>query len=134
MVKHHYIKDSVIQILLAALITLALGLTYAANAQESTYDASFTAANKEGIPINVLVGQSRVINFDRSIGRFSISNPEVAEAVMVSPTQVLVNGKDFRSGELHRLGKVRPEIHRLRCLRPRKLVADRLPDPCAVPA
>ncbi len=95
MVKHHYIKDSVIQILLAALFTLALGLTYAANAQESTYDASFAAANKEGIPINVLVGQSRVINFDRSIGRFSISNPEVAEAVMVSPNQVLVNGKAF---------------------------------------
>jgi len=95
MVKHQYIKDSIIQILLAALITLALGLSYAANAQESTYDASFASANKEGIPINVLVGQSRVINFDRSIGRFSISNPEVAEAVMVSPNQVLVNGKAF---------------------------------------
>jgi pilus assembly protein CpaC len=95
MVKHHYIKDSVIQILLAALLTLAFSLTYAAHAQESTYDASFSAPNKEGIPINVLVGQSRVINFDRSIGRFSISNPEVAEAVMVSPNQVLVNGKTF---------------------------------------
>lgn len=95
MVKHHYIKDSVIQLLLAALFTLALGFTFAAQAQESTYDASFGAANKEGIPINVLVGQSRVINFDRSIGRFSISNPEVAEAVMVSPNQVLVNGKAF---------------------------------------
>ncbi len=95
MVKHHYIKDSIIQILLAVLFTLALGLSYAANAQESTYDASFAAANKEGIPINVLVGQSRVINFDRSIGRFSISNPDVAEAVMVSPNQVLVNGKAF---------------------------------------
>ena len=95
MVKHQYIKDSIIQILVAALITLALGLTYAAHAQESTYDASFASANKEGIPINVLVGQSRVINFDRSIGRFSISNPEVAEAVMVSPNQVLVNGKAF---------------------------------------
>ncbi len=70
-------------------------MTYAANAQETTYDASFAAANKEGIPINVLVGQSRVINFDRSIGRFSISNPEVAEAVMVSPNQVLVNGRAF---------------------------------------
>src|SRR3954469_15475056 len=95
MVNHHYVKDSVLQILLAALFMLALGVTYVANAQESTYDASFAAANKEGIPINVLVGQSRVINFDRSIGRFSISNPEVAEAVMVSPNQVLVNGKAF---------------------------------------
>src|SRR5919201_224866 len=56
---------------------------------------SFTSATKEGIPINVLVGQSRVINFDRPIGRFSISNPEIAEAVMVSPNKVLVNGKAF---------------------------------------
>ena len=45
--------------------------------------------------INVLVGQSRVINFDRQIGRFSVSNPEVAEAVLVAPDQVLVNGKAF---------------------------------------
>jgi pilus assembly protein CpaC len=95
MVKHQYIKDSVIQLLMAALLTLALGLAFAANAQESTYEASFGNPNKEAIPINVLVGQSRVINFDRSIGRFSISNPEVAEAVMVSPNQVLVNGKGF---------------------------------------
>ena len=83
------------QLLLAVLFTMAMGLTVAANAQETTYDASFSSSSKEGIPINVLVGQSRVINFDRSIGRFSISNPEVAEAVMVSPNQVLVNGKTF---------------------------------------
>jgi pilus assembly protein CpaC len=88
-------RHLITQLLLAALITMAMGLTIAANAQETTYDASFSSSSKEGIPINVLVGQSRVINFDRSIGRFSISNPEVAEAVMVSPNQVLVNGKTF---------------------------------------
>ena len=88
-------RHLVTQLLLAALVTMAMGLTFVANAQETTYDASFSSSSKEGIPINVLVGQSRVINFDRSIGRFSISNPEVAEAVMVSPNQVLVNGKTF---------------------------------------
>ena len=88
-------RHLVTQLLLAALFTMAMGLTIATNAQETTYDASFSGSSKEGIPINVLVGQSRVINFDRSIGRFSISNPEVAEAVMVSPNQVLVNGKTF---------------------------------------
>jgi len=55
--------------------------------------------NAEGSVIaatdNVLVGQSRVINFDKSIGRFSVSNPEIAEAVLVAPDQVLVNGKAF---------------------------------------
>jgi len=63
--------------------------------QESSVSASFANPAKESIAINVLVGQSRVINFDRPIGRFSVSNPEVAEAVLVAPDQVLVNGKGF---------------------------------------
>src|SRR5688500_3152935 len=89
------IRHSLIHLLMGLLLTPALGWIFVANAQETTYDASFNSSSREGIPINVLVGQSRVINFDRSIGRFSISNPEVAEAVMVSPNQVLVNGKAF---------------------------------------
>jgi len=84
-----------ITLLLAAIVTLGVGVVNAVYAQETTYDASFSSNVKEAIPINVLVGQSRVINFDRPIGRFSISNPEIAEAVMVRPDQVLVNGKGF---------------------------------------
>ncbi|HEV7903644.1 MAG TPA: type II and III secretion system protein family protein [Pyrinomonadaceae bacterium] len=67
----------------------------AAQAQETSVSASFANPQKESVAINVLVGQSRVINFDRKIGRFSVSNPEVAEAVLVAPDQVLVNGKAF---------------------------------------
>jgi pilus assembly protein CpaC len=63
-------------------------------AQENSYTASFKQ-NKEAVPVNVLVGQSRVINFDRPVGRFSVSNPDIAEAVLVTPDQVLVNGKAF---------------------------------------
>ena len=95
MAYQYSIKHSIIHLLMGLLLTPALGWALVANAQESTYEASFSSATKEGIPINVLVGQSRVINFDRPIGRFSISNPEIAEAVMVSPNQVLVNGKGF---------------------------------------
>jgi pilus assembly protein CpaC len=69
-------------------------VNYMVSAQETTDSASFTQ-NKESIPVNVLVGQSRVINFDRPVGRFSVSNPEIAEAVLVTPNQVLVNGKGF---------------------------------------
>src|SRR2546430_3032369 len=65
-----------------------------AHAQTASYKASFQE-NKEAVAVNVLVGQSRVINFDKSIGRFSVSNPEIAEAVLVAPDQVLVNGKGF---------------------------------------
>jgi pilus assembly protein CpaC len=63
--------------------------------QQNFVPASFENAQKEPVQINVLVGQSRVINFDKPIGRFSVSNPEVAEAVLVAPDQVLVNGKAF---------------------------------------
>jgi pilus assembly protein CpaC len=70
-------------------------VTYSvAIAQETSYKASFSQ-NKESVAVNVLVGQSRVINFDRPVGRFSVSNPEIAEAVLVTPDQVLVNGKAF---------------------------------------
>src|SRR6185503_10837542 len=93
MITQYSRRNFLIQLLLASLMTLSLAAVL--RAQETTYDASFSSNVKEAIPINVLVGQSRVINFDRPIGRFSISNPEIAEAVMVRPDQVLVNGKAF---------------------------------------
>lgn len=81
-----------VSLLLASLITL---FSYSiSHAQETSYKASFSQ-NKEAVAVNVLVGQSRVINFDRPVGRFSVSNPEIAEAVLVTPDQVLVNGKAF---------------------------------------
>jgi len=64
-------------------------------AQEQTTNASFSTGTKEAIPVNVLVGQSRVISFDNAIERFSVSNPEIAEAVLISSNQVIVNGKGF---------------------------------------
>src|SRR5882672_2911056 len=82
-------------LLLASLILFLFLLSSAAHGQESSsYKTSFKE-NKEPIAVNVLVGQSRVINFDRPVGRFSVSNPEIAEAVLVTPDQVIVNGKAF---------------------------------------
>jgi pilus assembly protein CpaC len=81
----------------AALVCAAMLLAAASQAfaQSPKVEAAFADAQKEATPINVLVGQSRVINFDKPIGRFSVSNPEIAEAVLVAPDQVLVNGKAF---------------------------------------
>ena len=81
-----------VSLMLAALITLFANSF--ANAQETSYKAAF-GQTKDAVAVNVLVGQSRVINFDRPVGRFSVSNPEIAEAVLVTPDQVLVNGKAF---------------------------------------
>lgn len=79
-------------LLLAALMIVLFNSI--GHAQETSYKASFKQ-NKDAVAVNVLVGQSRVINFDRPVGRFSVSNPEIAEAVLVTPDQVLVNGKAF---------------------------------------
>ena len=38
--------------------------------QEQITNASFSTGTKEAIPVNVLVGQSRVISFDSAIERF----------------------------------------------------------------
>jgi pilus assembly protein CpaC len=64
-------------------------------AQDQSVNASFNDATKESVPVNVLVGQSRLITFNSSIERFSVSNPEIAEAVLVTSNQVVVNGKAF---------------------------------------
>src|SRR6266436_5627626 len=78
---------------LLASLTIVL-ISSIGHAQTTSYKASFKA-NKEPVAVNVLVGQSRVINFDRPVGRFSVSNPEIAEAILVTPDQVIVNGKTF---------------------------------------
>src|SRR5690242_4880168 len=62
-------------------------------AQDQSTNASF--GTKEVIPVNVLVGQSKLITFDHPIERFSVSNPDIAEAVLVAGNQVVVNGKAF---------------------------------------
>src|SRR5687768_12489018 len=75
----------------ALLFTLPLGVS----AQDLTTSASFANGLRESVSVNVLVGQSRLISFDQPIERFSVSNPEIAEAVLVSSNQVVVNGKAF---------------------------------------
>lgn len=81
-----------VSLLLASLMVVLINSI--GHAQAVSYKASFKE-NKEAVAVNVLVGQSRVINFDKPVGRFSVSNPEIAEAVLVTPDQVLVNGKAF---------------------------------------
>ncbi|HJY27541.1 MAG TPA: pilus assembly protein N-terminal domain-containing protein, partial [Pyrinomonadaceae bacterium] len=81
--------------IILVLTVLLFAFPLNAFAQETSTNASFGSDSKEPIPVNVLVGQSRLITFDRPIERFSVSNPEIAEAVLVTSNQVVVNGKGF---------------------------------------
>src|SRR5205085_6278031 len=88
-------KSSLVARAVAVFATTLLLAVGALAQQQTSVSASFEKQAAEPVQINVLVGQSRVINFDKPIGRFSVSNPDVAEAVLVAPDQVLVNGKAF---------------------------------------
>jgi pilus assembly protein CpaC len=85
---------SIFSLVVNSVILIALAASIAV-AQESSFKVSFDSEQKEPTAINVLVGQSRIINFDKPIGRFSVSDPAIAEAILVAPEQVLVNGKAF---------------------------------------
>ena len=86
---------SAVRNVILTLTVLLFAFPLHAVAQEMATNASFGTDAKEPIPVNVLVGQSRLLTFDRPIERFSVSNPEIAEAVLVSSNQVVVNGKGF---------------------------------------
>ena len=77
-------------VVILAIVMVCVGPTFA---QDQSTNAAFGI--KEVIPINVLVGQSKLITFDHPIERFSVSNPDIAEAVLVGGNQVVVNGKAF---------------------------------------
>jgi pilus assembly protein CpaC len=62
-------------------------------AQESIVKVSFANPPKEPVALYVLTGQSLVVRFDQPIGRLAVSNLDSAEAVLVSPQQLVINGK-----------------------------------------
>jgi pilus assembly protein CpaC len=97
---------------LALLVTLHFGATMAhaqdqPAAQQPTTPAAQTQAPATPAPVPVtqsaesegpqalhlLVGRSIVISSPARIKRVSLADPNIAEAIVVSPTQVLVNGR-----------------------------------------
>lgn len=52
------------------------------------------AVNEEGpAPLRVMVGKSLLINTTDKLKRVSVTDPEIADAIVVTPTQVLVHGR-----------------------------------------
>lgn len=76
---------------LAAICCAAIAVS--AQAQETIINASFANPPKEPIPVYVLTGQSMVVKFDQEFGRVAASNLDFAEAVLVAPDQIVINGK-----------------------------------------
>ncbi|MBI1763623.1 MAG: type II and III secretion system protein family protein [Acidobacteria bacterium] len=78
-------------LLLAAFWCAAIAVSV--HAQETIIKTSFANPPKEPIPVYVLTGQSMVVKFDQDFGRVAASNLDFAEAVLVAPDQIVINGK-----------------------------------------
>ncbi len=63
------------------------------NAQTPPANSAATAPeNPAAAPLRVMVGKSILINTTERLRRVSVTDPSVADALVVTPTQVLVNG------------------------------------------
>jgi pilus assembly protein CpaC len=63
------------------------------DAVPSTQSTSSSSAVTAGaVPLRVMVGKSLLINTTERLKRVSVTDPAVADALVVTPTQVLVNG------------------------------------------
>jgi pilus assembly protein CpaC len=54
--------------------------------------SSSSAVTAGAVPLRVMVGKSLLINTTERLKRVSVTDPAVADALVVTPTQVLVNG------------------------------------------
>src|SRR5229473_7975327 len=63
-------------------------------AQTATPPSQATPAPSEGpAPLRVMVGKSLLINTTDRLKRVSVTDPEIADALVVTATQVLVHGR-----------------------------------------
>ena len=71
-------------------LVLLLLLAPAAAAAQDVPAAEETAPQRT---LQITAGKSTILNFPQGLSRVSVGNPEVLDAVVLSPREVLVNGK-----------------------------------------
>src|SRR5262244_1931291 len=64
----------------------------AATPQSTPQTGTSTQEGPGAAPLRVMVGKSLLINTTERLKRVSVTDPSVADALVVTPTQVLVNG------------------------------------------
>lgn len=91
------------QTLLALLVTSLIGgllVPPTVQAGGVVQYVSFAQARGQTMEVVVYVNRSSMIQFDRPLSRVSVAQPSVAEAVIVTPTQLLINGKAIGTSSL----------------------------------
>ena len=83
--------------LLTILLVIAIGGTTIVWAQNAALPASVVAAAPAEMvdpnSVRLLVGRSTVVDVGTSVARVSLTSPDIADALVTSPNQLLINGK-----------------------------------------
>jgi pilus assembly protein CpaC len=77
-----------------------LGLLIAFGGAAASGEAKEERADQDSQVLRVVAGRSTLLKFDEVVDRASVSNEMVADVVVVSPTQLLVHGKELGSATL----------------------------------
>jgi len=92
---------------LATCVFLGLSLLYGfvllpqvVEAERGTQYVSFAQARKQTTEITVRVNRASIVQFDQPIARIQLAQPSVAEPIVISRDQLLLNGKAIGSTSL----------------------------------
>ncbi|HZS06382.1 MAG TPA: type II and III secretion system protein family protein [Blastocatellia bacterium] len=98
----------VVRILSLAIAAIFLSsISFRAAAQERVrLEASFKKDADQTIKVDLLVGQSRIIEFDEEFKSTSVSDPTIADLIIPTNTQIVINGLKF--GQVNVIAWSRP--------------------------
>ena len=91
-----------------AVLLLSLCAMQAAAQERMRIPASFAKDAEQPIKIDLLVGQSRIIEFDEDFSSTSISDPSIADVVLPTSSKVIINGVKFGQVNLVVLSSAKP--------------------------
>src|SRR3972149_6620918 len=60
----------------------------------------FAAKVMAAIPVEVSIGKSTVVTLKEISKRVSLSDPDIADIILISPTEILINGKKIGTTSL----------------------------------
>jgi pilus assembly protein CpaC len=82
---------------IALMIIVVLVATPSAQQLQTAFNAVPPAATSEALPsptdVSLLVGRSTILNVGATIARVSLTVPDIADAMVTAPSQILIHGK-----------------------------------------
>jgi pilus assembly protein CpaC len=80
---------------LSTALLLSPGFATPAAAAEETPSGQLRLPPSGSLDLSVLLFKSRIVTLDAPLGRASVGNPDIADIVVIQPTEIYVLGKDI---------------------------------------